>query len=42
MTALTGCAGALDFTLSFLETELCEADARHPLERLDQELAALA
>jgi NRPS condensation-like uncharacterized protein len=42
MTALTGCAGALDFTLSFRETELQEAEVRRLLKLLDAELDALA
>jgi NRPS condensation-like uncharacterized protein len=41
MTGLTGCAGALDFTASFRETELCEAEVRRLIDELDRELAAL-
>jgi NRPS condensation-like uncharacterized protein len=41
ITALTGCAGALDFTLAFRDPQLAPADAERLITAMDRELAAL-
>ncbi len=41
ITALTGCAGALDFTVAYREPTLDGADAQRLIDAMDRELAAL-
>ena len=41
ITALTGCAGALDFSIAYREPQLDSADAQRLMDGMDRELAAL-
>jgi len=41
IAALTGCAGALDFTVAYREPELSSVEAQRLVDAMDRELAAL-
>ena len=41
IAALTGCAGALDFTVAYREPQLSTTDAQRLIDAMDRELAAL-